>query len=79
MFVKFDCGCVGHPLDQKNAVVIKPCDADMYGPEHHWVIRDMSGKNYTYLSKDENLEIHKVLDQLVYDGYRFREIRRLLG
>jgi hypothetical protein len=78
-FVRFSCGCIGFPIDAKRAVIIKACDVPPDGHRISWFERDMDGKDYEYLSDEESGKIHGQLNQLIFDGNQFQELRRILN
>ena len=84
--VKYDCGCIGFKPDSKgNATIIKVCDnnnGDSYGVLMRPMTSTKRGveiiKKYTALSEEEHIHISTNIHSLISDGYRFREIKRLL-
>lgn len=83
MFVKFSCGCIGLTLTQmehQKALIIHPCDLN--DPEcweplgFTW--RSMTGKSVSTLASWEVENLTQELNSLVDDGYKFRQVRRLL-
>ena len=78
---KFNCGCIGFdPL-----VIVKACDSGSYESDRSLMVsatnetRIREPERYTLLSHDESKEILEALNRLVIDGYKFREVRSILG
>jgi len=91
MFKRYKCGCIGFVLNgteidpaKKTIWLVKPCDGHHDDPEY--AVTFNKTRSETLASKpSEKLEDVAVADilhdigQLVADGYRFREIQRLLN
>ena len=80
MFVKYECGCIGFPPKENGfAIIIKPCDED---GELTFSDRDVRKNKivmpYTELSEIGVGEFKTQIQRLMYDGYKFRDIKRLL-
>lgn len=79
MLVQYSCGCMGIPFDDKgNALILDQCD-DPDGDSATIHIRDMDGKESEPLTESQSKEIIRNVGSLVGDGYRFREVKRLLN
>jgi len=64
--------------DKGEALLLDQCDdRDGQSPTLH--IQDMDGKTSEPLNEFESKRIIQGVGNLVGDGYRFREIKRLLG
>ena len=75
MLVRFDCGCVGILDGDRFPVVVESCDGDGgFG----FFRRDMTGKTFERLAVGEEETLIKGIAKLVGEGYRHREVKRLL-
>lgn len=83
MFVKFSCGCIGLNVQNEEGqhIILYPCDLsgnDCWEPlGFGW--RNMHGKGHEPLPPEKVAEMVGDLNCLVGDGYRFRQVRRLMG
>lgn len=79
--VKFSCGCVGLPTkDPQHTIIFKICDADFHSSGNICAThRDMTNKDYEYMSERDAKCIIEEMGSLIGDGYKFREIRGLLN
>ena len=89
MFKRYECGCVGFVIEEtrpkaKIIWLVKPCDTHHDDPEY--CLTHSPGRSTSLACKpSDKLDGHEVaevlhdLGQLVADGYRFREIQRLLS
>lgn len=79
MLLKYDCGCVGIPTGVcDNALLVHVCD-DPDGDSTTFSIRNMEGKSTSPIDIDSERRYITKVASLVGDGYRFREIKRLLS
>jgi hypothetical protein len=78
MFVQYSCGCMGIPLSGKDALLLDRCD-DPDGDSTTLEIRDMDGKESEPLNDSHSKNLIQAAYYLIGDGYRFREIKKLLG
>jgi hypothetical protein len=79
--IRWDCGCIGLPTQHpKEAFVIEHCDGGHCNcdPPLSPSRRDMSKKEFTEASPEDQVRILEELAQLVADGYKLRGIRSLL-
>ena len=77
LFVKYKCGCIGLAPDaaDMHPIIVKVCDRDPYDTfDYGFWRRDMTGKAYTEMPEDKQLEIEREIDSLIADGYRLREL-----
>ena len=74
--VKWDCGCVGF-MDEGVPHYIRACDGD--GELDIFERHDLAKKTFKYLDKESRIELFNEIGALMADGYKFREIRDLLG
>ena len=77
MLVRFSCGCVGFVGLGDKALVIESCDSS--GPPLDMYWRDLSDKTYEDLPTEEKQKLIEEMGKLLYDGFKFREIRFLLS
>ena len=80
MLIKYECRCIalGPSVDDRGAMIIRPCDTDRDDPEYSLFFRDQTGKTFEPLSVEEETEIFRELGKLVADGNNFRELKVLL-
>lgn len=88
MFVQYDCGCIGFPPDEDgSAIIVLYCDSEE-GPEViSFFRRDMTRickgkqipKNFKELTEVGEAQIITKIQRQLSEGYRYREIRRLLS
>jgi hypothetical protein len=76
IFVKFICGCVGIPVDQKYAIIVHPCDGE---GDICFCCRDMEDKDYTYMEASEGKEYVKKIGSLIADGHDLRQVKAVLN
>ena len=74
---KFSCGCIGWAFEPK-ALVLTPCDGDRNDPYISPYWRDLSDKTHEPLDETEAKKLLDEVADLIHDGHRFREVRRLL-
>jgi hypothetical protein len=76
---RFECGCVGVlpelAENEDKVLLLKSCTNEFYTSE--WDRRDFSMK-YEVLSASEHARVLAELRELISDGYKLRELRRLL-
>jgi hypothetical protein len=91
MFVRFSCGCIGLKTNHSQAeydqhgnsgrvtpeIVFKVCDGDGDGniTSHY---RPLGEKSSTPIPLVEEISLIRQLGDLIGDGYRHREMKRLL-
>ncbi len=87
-FVEFSCGCIGlktpfQSPSNSRAVVVKPCDSKDEPIEIHRRALPESHLRHsplaTPLSDEEAEDLLNEIARLVADGYRFRQLKGLLG
>lgn len=80
MFVKYECGCVGIPMehDKKFALLVDVCD-DPDGDSTTFLTRNMDGKSTSPVDLESQRRYISRVARLIGDGYRFRTIKRLLS
>lgn len=78
MFVQFECGCIGlnNEADTKKSIIFQACDDDERALSV-W-FRDMSGKEIIPLTDQELEALIRRLSQVLLDGYRFQDLKRIL-
>ena len=59
-------------------LLIYRCDTDGYGDLYYIDFRDMGEKAYKPLSLEKTQDILCVLSGLIGNGYKFKEIKRLI-
>lgn len=81
MLMKFPCGCIGFdsPKNSDQILIVKVCDSDRNDPDIGMGWRDMTDKFGDELPIEAALMIIKQLQDLIRDGYRFREIKSALN
>jgi len=78
--VRFKCGCVGFPPEENGyAVIVSACDVSGDTSPRCLVPREIErGNVYSPLTPVEEKALIKELDLLLYDGWKFRELKSLL-
>jgi hypothetical protein len=79
MFVRFECGCKGiivdGDMDNVDAIIIERCDRDSADE----LIFHLERQNRPWTDHSEyQLQYYDRISSLLRDGYRYREIKRLL-
>ncbi len=89
MFIEFDCGCIGFDTPKRphwypghsggeGHILIYRCDTDYsYDNEYGLSFREVP-RNSKPLDADRTNDLIVELIKLIDDGYRFRDIKRLL-
>jgi len=77
MFVRWDCGCLGLKLDNRN-IVIEPCDLnyDELGSlsfDH----REMENDSEP-LTEEEIKRFMRSISTMLWDGFKLRQIKDLI-
>lgn len=75
---KFSCGCIGWAFEPK-ALVLVPCDGERNDPCIFPYWRDLSDKSHEPLDEEKSRKLLDEVAELVHDGHRFQEVRRLLN
>lgn len=80
MFVKFNCGCVGVPLDGRKAMIAVACDEDRDAPSESlsWFARDVSDKTFEALDPMAEGALHVRMASRMARANRFDAIRAAL-
>ena len=77
-FVKWDCGCIGLKINNKN-IVIKACDRDYETSEAlTFTHRDMDEKFHN-LTDSEIDKLCRNIDIMLWDGLKLRKIKNLIN
>jgi hypothetical protein len=82
MFVRYECGCVGFTPDENgDAVIVEACDRE----DDYIIFSQRNMKNnqgvirgYKGFSEIGEGQLITKLQRAIADGYKFREIQRLL-
>jgi len=82
--VRFDCGCIGFAPDKDgNALIVEACDSDdgerISFFEQSMKNMDNTIKSYKPLTEIGVGQLKTKIQCLISDGYKFREIKRLLS
>ena len=80
MIVKYSCGCIGLPPDDRGkSIIFEACDSQDYDP--CGAVSRVMGSKATWepLSSIELPEFLAKLHNLILDGYDMRDIRRILN
>lgn len=80
MFIRFDCGCKGisidGDMDSIDVIIVERCDRDevdgLIFNFERWI------KSWSPI-EEEQLGYFDRIQSLIRDGYRYREIKRLLN
>lgn len=76
MFARYECGCIGIPLTNNNAIVVKPChDSEN---EFEFFTRPMAGKSFESLTQADNDEVVRQLSILIGAGNDLGKIKAIL-
>jgi hypothetical protein len=83
LFVKYDCGCFGlPPAEDGRAWIICKCvqcgSTLMDSQKPLFVERRVEGKKWNWATEEGTDYYLKLLQDLLHDGRRYREIRALL-
>lgn len=84
MFVQYDCGCIGFPPDEDNtAIIVLTCDDEESGVVRFFR-RDMTRpnqglKSFKELTEVGEAQVMSTIQRQLAEGYRYREICRLLS
>jgi len=89
MFIEFDCGCIGFDIpkttnwdgeDRQECGNILVYRCDYNSPDYRYAVefRDMGEKTHKPLSLDKTHNILCELGDLIFEGYKFKEVKRLL-
>ena len=76
--VKYECGCVGIPMENNFALLVHCCD-DYDGDFTVFMSRDMKGKSHTNIDPDSQKRYITRVSRLLSDGYRFRKLKDILS
>lgn len=75
MLVKFECGCIGFPPDEKRkAWIVVGCDNDGHSPLISLFLREID-KSFAPISREDEAIIFRTISELIRDGHSFQEIR----
>jgi len=87
MLVRFSCGCVGIPNRKQGEssifsepLILQSCDGEF---DYCASFRNLTGadgkeKTWKALSRAETIDFFSGLNRLLGDGYKYRDIKRLL-
>lgn len=81
MFVRYECGCIGIPIDPENAMLVDCCDS--YPDRGFCMIRRHmttivhQGKKHEPLTKPEELDLMRDINRQLADGRDFALIQSL--
>jgi hypothetical protein len=81
MFRKFRCGCIAlsTPNNKGQYLVVIACDNNS-GPEIDFIWRNLDNPGEgKILTEDQERELVRSIGDYIGDGYKFRELRRILG
>lgn len=84
ILVQWHCGCIGFPPEISEpatgkSLIIKPCDTDSHDAAEYYLFwRDMGGKDYEPVPTGDALDHIARISAVMHEGYKLREIRRLL-
>jgi hypothetical protein len=81
MFVKYDCGCIGIPMTDSEAIIISACDEDRDTPRESlsWATRSMPDKTYEPFDPRAETNLHARLAKRLNLADRFDTLRGALG
>lgn len=74
IFHKYDCGCIGIPVGDKDCILIEACDRGIENDPISFFYRDMETKTSTPLTKEEEELFVKEMAQLISLGYRMKDL-----
>lgn len=73
MLVRYDCGCVGIPWGDSKGLLFRACDDEDSEPT--MFLRNMEGKTFTELGKDEEELCIKGVQNLMNYGHRYLRLQ----
>jgi hypothetical protein len=73
---RYECGCIGIPVDSKHCLLFKACDGEM--GEYDIGYRDMPDKDHYPLTQKEENEIIRRIGRLISRGYAMTDLARVV-